>query len=84
VAGALHAAFLRAVVSRPLGLAFVELLEEEMLVAVPIRHRLARRRPPVVNIADLASERLILVRRHAAPGMYASAVEACRAAGSSR
>jgi len=81
VAGTLHAAFLRAVVSRPLGLAFVELLEEEMLVAVPLRHKLARRSPPVVDIRQLAGERLILVRRHAAPGMYADAVEACRAAG---
>ena len=81
VAGILHAAFLRAVVSRPLGLAFVELLEEEMLLAVPVRHKLARRSPPVVDIRHLAGERLILVRRRAAPGMYADAVEACRAAG---
>jgi DNA-binding transcriptional LysR family regulator len=80
-AGSLHAAFLRAVVSRPLGVDFTELLAEDMLLAVPSGHRLARRRPAQVAIADLAAERFILVRRHAAPGMYADVVEECRAAG---
>jgi DNA-binding transcriptional LysR family regulator len=80
-AGTLHAAFLRAVVSRPLGVEFSELLAEEMLLAVSAGHRLARRRPAVAAIADLAAERFILVRRHAAPGMYADVVQACRRAG---
>jgi DNA-binding transcriptional LysR family regulator len=80
-AGTLDAAFLRAVVTRPAGIAFTELLDEELLVAVSARHRLARRKPATVRLAELAKERFILVRRRAAPGIYADVVDACRAAG---
>src|SRR5258708_1587974 len=77
-AGSLDAAFLRAVVARPAGVAFKELLDEELLVAVSSGHPLARRRRASVKLAELAGERFILVRRRAAPGMYADVVEACR------
>ena len=79
--GALDAVFLRAVVSRPLGVKFRNLHSEELLVVIPANHRLAKRRLAEVEIAELAPERFILVRRHAAPGMYADLVRACRAAG---
>ncbi len=81
VARNLDVAFLRAVVARPHGVVFTELLDEELLVAVPAGHRLARARPVSVALKDLAGERFILVRRRAAPGMYADVVEACREAG---
>lgn len=80
VAGAVHAVVLRAAVSRPIGIAFQELAEEPMLLALPDNHRLARGRGAVA-LSLLAAERFILVRRHAAPGMYGDLIEACRAAG---
>ncbi|MEO9190685.1 MAG: LysR family transcriptional regulator [Acetobacteraceae bacterium] len=79
--GALHAAYLRAVVGRPVGIAFLKLLEEDLLVALPAGHRLAERGDVAVTLRELSDENFILVRRHAAPGMYANVVEACRAAG---
>ncbi len=81
VSGSIHAAFVRAVVSRPVGVTFVKLLEEELLVALPADHALARRGDAAVALRELAGEGFILVRRQAAPGMYADVVEACRLAG---
>ncbi|MEO8713386.1 MAG: LysR family transcriptional regulator, partial [Acetobacteraceae bacterium] len=80
-AGSLHVAFLRAVVGRPIGVTFIRLLEEELLVALPPGHRLAERDDAAVALRELAGEGFILVRRQSAPGMYADVVEACRAAG---
>ena len=83
----LQACFLRAVVDRPPGIAFMELLQEDVLLALPDGHRLlagpAHRsgREPRVHLSDLAQERFILVRRHAAPGLYANLLEACRRVG---
>jgi DNA-binding transcriptional LysR family regulator len=79
VGGTADAIFLRAVVARPLGITFAQLAEEEMLLAVPRGHRLATVGP--VPIEELAGERFILVRRHAAPGMYGDLLEACRGVG---
>jgi len=79
-ASSVQAVFLRAVVARPLGIAFTEIAEEPMLIALPQNHALARGTKPV-PIAALAQERFILVRRHAAPGMYGDLLEACREAG---
>jgi DNA-binding transcriptional LysR family regulator len=85
--GTLQACFLRAVVDRPPGIVFLELLEEEVLLALPEGHRLLagpaaqRGRETPVRLSDLAEERFILVRRHAAPGLYANLIDACRRAG---
>ncbi|HET6184800.1 MAG TPA: LysR family transcriptional regulator [Acetobacteraceae bacterium] len=79
-AGAVHGAMLRAVVARPLGITFVELDEEPMVLALPSGHPLAEG-AGAVKLAELALERFILVRRRAAPGMYADLILACRAAG---
>ena len=80
-----HVAIMRAAVARPVDLIFRELAREDMLIALPSDHRLVRRTASGVNapipLRALAGERLILVRRHAAPGMYGNVVDACHKAG---
>jgi DNA-binding transcriptional LysR family regulator len=75
--GRLHCGFLRVPVSRPDGLVFEELLQEESLLAIPLDHRLARDKSKPVNLKDLDGEHLILVRRPGAPGLYANLLAAC-------
>lgn len=81
----LDIAFLRQPVSRPEGLAFHRLLEEELLLVLPAGHpALAAHEGdglPVVPLIALRHERFILVRRSGAPGMYANLVAACLQAG---
>lgn len=83
--GKLDIAFLRLPVSRPPGLAFHRLLEEEMLLVLPAGHALLRGRqrkePPAISLKSLKDERFILVRRHGAPGMYSNLLDACERAG---
>ncbi|MBL8384383.1 MAG: LysR family transcriptional regulator [Burkholderiales bacterium] len=83
--GRLDCGLLRVPTARPDGIAFDTLLREPLLVALPAGHRLlARRRggaTPTLRLRDLAQEDLILVRRPGAPGLYASLLELCRAAG---
>ena len=76
--GSTDVAFLRAVVSSPLRLHFMEVLREALVVVLPETHRL---RSEELALADLRDERFILVRRPSAPGMYAALLEACRAHG---
>ena len=80
-----HVAIMRAAVARPVDLIFRELAREDMLIALPSDHRLVRRTASGANapipLRALAGERLILVRRHAAPGMYGNVVDACHKAG---
>lgn len=73
-AGSLDCALLRAPVGRPEGLVFETLLVEPALLALPIDHELARRHGPrtAVPLAALEGQRLILVRRPGAPGLYAN------------
>jgi DNA-binding transcriptional LysR family regulator len=78
VAGArIHCGFIRVPVARPAGLAFEELLQEESLLAIPVDHRLARDKGKPVALKELRGERLILVRRPGAPGLYANLLAAC-------
>lgn len=81
----LDVAFLRRPVSKPDGLAFHSLLEEELLLVLPVGHpALPRTRAgerASVPLSALRDERFILVRRSGAPGMYANLVEACVQAG---
>jgi DNA-binding transcriptional LysR family regulator len=78
-------AIIRAAVARPADLVFEKLAQENMLIALPAKHRLAKRRASgahaPISLRALARERLILVRRHAAPGMYGNVVDACHEAG---
>ncbi|MEF7612639.1 LysR family transcriptional regulator [Aquincola sp. MAHUQ-54] len=76
-AARLHCGFLRAPVSRPPGVVFERLLEEPSLLAMPLDHRLARGKPGPVELKELQGERLILVRRPGAPGLYADLLAAC-------
>jgi len=78
-------AIIRAAVARPADLVFKELSRENMLVALPSDHHLVKRtasgKNAPVPLRALAGEQLILVRRHAAPGMYANVIDACYKAG---
>jgi DNA-binding transcriptional LysR family regulator len=60
-------------------LTVARLRREELLVALPRRHRLASRQ--VLRIADLASESWILFPAGFGPGLHARIVDACRVAG---
>jgi DNA-binding transcriptional LysR family regulator len=84
-AGKLNVAFLRRPVSRPAGLAFHRLLEEEMLLVLPLGHKLLEEHAgpgmPSISLQSLRDEQFILVRKHGAPGMYSNLIEACMRAG---
>lgn len=73
----IHCGILRVPVARPPGLAFEELLQEESLLAIPVDHALARDKGKPVELKELRGERLILVRRPGAPGLYANLLAAC-------
>jgi DNA-binding transcriptional LysR family regulator len=78
----IQVALLRVPVAQPPELAFMELLNEELLVVLPAGHRLlARRSKGGLDLRELAEERFILVRRPGAPGIYENLILACRAAG---
>ncbi len=78
-------AIIRAAVAQPADLVFEKLAQEKMLIALPEKHRLFKRKTSGTNapisIRALAGERLILVRRHGAPGMYGNVLDACYRAG---
>ncbi|QNP49140.1 LysR family transcriptional regulator [Diaphorobacter aerolatus] len=73
----LHCGFLRVPVAQPEGLAFEALLQEESLLAIPVDHRLAEERHRPVLLDELHGERLVLVRRPGAPGLYANLLALC-------
>lgn len=76
-AGRMHCGFLRVPVARPEGLVFETLLQEPALLAIPVDHRLARDASRPVALRQLDGERLILVRRTGAPGLYANLLALC-------
>jgi len=78
--GVMAAGFLRIPVDRPTGVAFAELLQEDLLVVLPIGHALCDE-PEPLDLGQMAGERFILVRQPGAPGMYENVIAACRAAG---
>jgi DNA-binding transcriptional LysR family regulator len=84
-AGTLNVAFLRQPVSRPDGIVFHTLLEEEMLLVLPTGHAALAghggRGMPRIALSALRDEQFVLVRRGGAPGMYADLVAACVRAG---
>ena len=77
----LHCGFLRVPVARPSGLTLRTLLTEDVVVAAPLDHRLARRpragAQAAVALKDFQGENLILVRRPGAPGLYANLLARC-------
>ena len=75
--GRMHCGFLRVPVARPEGLVFETLLQEPALLAIPVDHRLAREPSRPVALKQLDGERLILVRRSGAPGLYANLLALC-------
>lgn len=85
MAGQVDIGILRAPVARPQQAQYHRLLNEEMLLVLPVGHPLLKGNPAssdaTVSLKDLAEERFILVRRPGAPGMYANLVQACRNAG---
>ncbi|HEX9558622.1 MAG TPA: LysR family transcriptional regulator [Reyranella sp.] len=64
----LDIAFIRSGLADPQGLTVHALLQEDMAVALPSRHRLARR--PHLALKDLAAETFILYRRPDGRGLY--------------
>ena len=86
VSGRIDAAILRKPSDTPEELRFDLLLEESMVLVLPVGHRLlqgrgksGRMRP--VALDALADEAFIFVRRPGARGMYADFIDACEAAG---
>jgi DNA-binding transcriptional LysR family regulator len=86
VSGWVDAAILRKPSDTPEELRFDLLLEESMVLVLPVGHRLlkgrgktGRRRP--VALDALADESFIFVRRPGGRGMYADFIDACEAAG---
>lgn len=79
-ASRLHCGIIRAVVSRPPGLVFETLAREPTVVALPVDHPLASRRPTgrhAIRLQDLHEQNMILVRRPGAPGLYADLLDRC-------
>ncbi|CAG2134030.1 LysR family transcriptional regulator [Cupriavidus plantarum] len=86
--GKLSAAFVRAPVQFPDGVQFDLLLEEELVIALPLDHPLLRKRNAAgaaattpVSLRELANDPFILVRRPGAPGMYGDLLRECEAQG---
>ena len=77
----LDVAFVRSPAPDSEGVRFYDLLEEEMVAAIPRDHRLAKgaRRP--LALSALASEAFVLYRRATGPGLHDAIVSACHSAG---
>ena len=79
--GRLDAAFVRSPVRSIRGLIVDPILDEPMVVALPVGHTLAAAQAASVPLGALATEAFILYRRPAGPGLYDAIVAACRDAG---
>ena len=76
----IDAAFIRSPVADVVGLVVRPLLEEDMLVALPAAHSLARD-TSALPLSALANETFILYKRPGGPGLYDTIITACRGAG---
>lgn len=76
----LDVAFIRSPIGSAAGLKMETMLVEEMILALPITHKLAQRRKSL-PLTALAEDDFILNRRPSGPGLYDSVIAACRAAG---
>jgi DNA-binding transcriptional LysR family regulator len=81
----IDAAFIRSPVADVVELVVRPLLEEDMLVALPVGHPLATEGfgldSPALPLASLANETFILYKRPGGPGLYDTIITACRGAG---
>jgi DNA-binding transcriptional LysR family regulator len=75
----LDIAFIRSGLVDPEGITVHALLEEDMVAALPARHRLVTR--PRLALKDLAEETMILYRRPDGRGLYDVIIAACAEAG---
>ncbi len=76
----IDAAFIRSPVADVVGLVVKPLLQEDMLVALPAGHALARD-DAALPLSALANEIFILYKRPGGPGLYDTIITACRRAG---
>lgn len=84
----LDVAFIRSPVGNADGLTIETMLVEQMILALPTTHPLARNKAGArsktrrsVALAALAEESFILSRRPSGPGLYDAIIAACRTAG---
>ena len=77
----LDAAFVRSPVGNVPGLLVDAVLEEPMVVALPVGHPLAANHAAPLPLSDFAGEAFILYRRPAGPGLHDAILAACHAAG---
>ena len=77
----IDAAFIRSPEADLDGLLVRPLLEEDMVVALPAGHRLARDEHVPLPLDALASETFVLYKRPGGPGLYDTIIAACRNAG---
>ncbi len=81
----IDAAFIRSPIADAPELLVRPLLAEEMVVALPVRHRLASsnggRTARALPLRSLGAETFILYRRPSGPGLYDAIISACRRAG---
>ena len=76
----IDAAFIRSPVADVVGLLVRPILDEEMLVALPVAHPLAGE-SHALPLAALANETFILYKRPGGPGLYDTIITACRGSG---
>ena len=76
----IDAAFIRSPLADVVGLVVRPLLEEEMVVALPAGHALAKD-SGALPLSALANETFILYKRPGGPGLYDTIITACRGAG---
>ncbi|HTJ91511.1 MAG TPA: LysR family transcriptional regulator [Pararobbsia sp.] len=79
-----HVGFMRKPVDPREGIVYQRIVDESMVVVLPIGHPLLKHQraaKPKIRLEALAQEEFILVRRPGAPGMYADFLAACRLAG---
>lgn len=82
--GRMDVAFMRAPLSEPQELAVYPLLEEPMVVALPLEHplvRSGRRGDGALSVKELAGETFIVYARQLGPTIYEATMAACLKAG---
>jgi DNA-binding transcriptional LysR family regulator len=77
----IDAAFVRSPVSQYATLECISLIQERMVVAMPIQHRLAARAGQGVELSELRDEPFILYRQVNGSGIKDLLIKMCRSAG---
>jgi len=75
----LDVAFLRTPVSRDVGLKNIHILDEPMIMALPLGHPLAQKNK--ILLSDLSDENFVLYRRSSGQGLYDNILYTCYQAG---